>query len=244
MDLQFRDEVPPEQLLQLPERIGGLLGASVPVMRISHHALVSPRRIDNQDPDHLLWGWEFLAENPQRLVTIAANRITQNLLRSEEWPGGEYVGWELNLASFCKLLEVAEPLFSALPICRAGLRYINRVVIDKGTDLGDWFTVVPAPPGPVRKLWDFTFTQTWESGIDFPKHSATVTLTKSDPPKDVGVDTFGVTLDIDVFNLWVQDAPDFASVPDWFEDAHIFENMVFESCITDALALQFQPAED
>ena len=104
--------------------------------------------------------------------------------------------------------------------------------------------MVPAPLEPVNKLWDFTFTRTWESGIDFPQHSATVTLTKSDPPKDMAEETFGVTLDIDVFNLWVRDAPDFDSVPDWFEKAHLFENMVFESCVTDALAAQFQPEED
>ena len=243
LDLQFQEDAPPEQLPQLPERIGSL-GDPAPVIRISHQSLVSPRRIENQDPDHTLWGWEFLAEDPQRLVTVAANRITQNLLRSEEWPAGEYVGWELNSASFRRLLEVLAPTFAALTIRRAGLRYINRVVIGKGTDLGDCFTVVPAPPGQVEKLWDFTFTQTWESGIDLPKHSATVTLTKSDPPKDVPEDTFGVTLDIDVFNLWVKDAPSFDSVPSWFEEAHVFENEIFESCITEALAQQFQPEEE
>ena len=54
----------------------------------------------------------------------------------------------------------------------------------------------------------------------------------------------GVTLDIDVFNLWVRDAPDFDAVPEWFARAHLFENAVFESCIRDALAVQFQPMED
>ena len=75
LDLQFEDEAPPEQLPRLPERIGGSLGDPVPVMRISNHALVSPRRIENQDPDHFLWGWEFLAEDPQRLVTVAAEAV-------------------------------------------------------------------------------------------------------------------------------------------------------------------------
>ncbi len=213
-------------------------------MRISNHALVSPHRIENQDPDHFLWGWEFLAEHPRRLVTVAANRITQNLLRSQEWPGGEYVGWELNSASFRELLTVVEPMFADLTIRRAGLRYVNRVVIKKGADLEDWFTVVPRPLQPVKKLWDFTFTRTWESGIEFPQHSATVTLTKSDPPHDMGDEMLGVTLDIEVFNLWVKHAPDFDAAPEWFERAHLFENVVFESCITDALAVTFQPMED
>lgn len=244
LDLQFEDEAPPEQLPRLPERIDGSLGDPVPVMRISNHALVSPRRIENQDPDHFLWGWEFLAEDPQRLVTVAANRISQNLLRSQDWPSGEYVGWELNAASFRNLLELVEPMFSDLTIRRAGLRYINRVVIEKGADLEDWFTVAPAPLELVTKLWDFTFTRTWESGIEFPQHSATVTLAKSDPPKDMGGDMLGVTLDIDVFNLWVRDAPDFDAVPGWFERAHLFENMIFERCVTEALAVQFQPVED
>ena len=244
LDLQFQDAAPPEQLSRLPERIDGSLGDPVPVMRISNHSLVSPRRIENQDPDHFLWGWEFLAEDPRRLVTVAADRITQNLLRSQDWPGGEYVGWERNSASFRDLLEVVGPMFSELTIRRAGLRYINRVVIEKGADLEDWFTIAPAPLELVRKLWDFTFTRTWESGIEFPQHSATVTLGKSDPPKDVVEDMLGVTLDIDIFNLWVKDAPDFDAVPEWFERAHLFENRVFESCITGALAVQFQPMED
>lgn len=244
LDLQFQNEAPPEQLHRVPERIGGSLGDPVPVMRISNQALVSPRRIENQEPEHLLWGWEFLAEDPRRLVTVAADRITQNLLRSKDWPSGEYLGWERNSESFRKLLEVVEPMFADLTIRRAGLRYINRVVIEKRADLEDWFTVVPAPLELVTKLWDFTFTRTWESGIDFPQHSATVTLTKSDPPKDMGDDTLGVTLDIDVFNLWVKDAPDFDAVPEWFHRAHLFENTVFESCITKALAVRFQPKED
>ena len=108
-----RTKRPPNSFYSCRRESAGFLALQFPVMRISHHALVSPRRIENQDPDHFLWGWDFLAENPQRLVTVAANRITQNLLRSEEWPSGEYVGWEFNSASFRKLLEVAEPIFSA-----------------------------------------------------------------------------------------------------------------------------------
>ena len=244
LDLQFQDEAPPEQLPRVPERVGASLGDPVPVMRISNHSLASPRRIENQEPEHVLWGWEFLAEDPQRLVTVAANRITQNLLRSEEWPSGEYVGWELNSRSFRELLELVAPMFSSLTIRRAGLRYINRVVIKKGTDLENWFNVVPAPLELVSNLWDFTFTRTWESGIEFPHHSATVSLAKSDPPTDMSDDELGVALDIDIFNLWVKDAPDFDAVPDWFERAHLFESVVFESCITDDLAVQFQPVED
>ena len=244
LDLQFQDEAPAEQLPRVPERVGASLGDPVPVMRISNHSLASPRRIENQEPEHVLWGWEFLAEDPQRLVTVAANRITQNLLRSEEWPSGEYVGWELNSGSFRELLELVAPMFSSLTIRRAGLRYINRVLIKKGTDLQNWFNVVPAPLELVSKLWDFTFTRTWESGADFPHHSATVSLAKSDPPTDMSDDELGVALDIDIFNLWVKDAPDFDAVPDWFEQAHAFENVVFESCVTEALAVQFQPVED
>ena len=60
----------------------------------------------------------------------------------------------------------------------------------------------------------------------------------------MGGDMLGVTLDIDVFNLWVRDAPDFDAVPGWFERAHLFENMIFERCVTEALAVQFQPVED
>ena len=244
LDLQFQNEAPPEQLHRAPERIGASLGEPVPVMRISNHALASPHRIENQESEHVLWGWEFLADDPRRLVTVAADRITQNLVRSKDWPSGDYIGWELNSASFRRLLEMVEPMFSALSIRRAGLRYINRMVIEKRADLKDWFAVVPAPLEPMTKLWDFTFTRTWESGTDFPQHSATVTLAKSDPPQDSGDDVLGVTLDIDIFNLWVRDAPDFDVVPDWFEQAHLFENKVFESCITEALAVQFQPVED
>ena len=244
LDLQFQDEAPPERLPRLRGRIVRWLGDPVPVMRVSHHTLVSPRRIEHQDPGHLLWGWELAAEDPRRLVTVAANRITQNLLRSDEWLRGEYAGWEVNAASFRGLLDAVAPIYSQLGIRRAGLRYINRVEIERGTALGDWFTVVPKPLGAVGQLWDFAYTGTWESGTDFPGHSATVTLTTSDPPKETGGDTMGVTLDIDVFNLWIRHAPDYDSVPEWFDDAHTFENMIFESCITDALASQFQPIED
>lgn len=244
LDLQFQGEVPAEELHRFPTTIGTSLGDPELIMRFSHHALVSPRRVHHQNPDPVPWGWEFQAEDPKRIVTVAATRITQNLLRSQDWPSGEYVGWERNAARFRELLTSVGPLFSGLSIRRAGLRYINRIAIKRETNLATWFTVVPEQLEPVRKLWDFTFTRTWESGTDFPQHSTTVTLTKSDPPKDMAEDeTFGVTLDIDVFNLRVQDAPEFDSVPDWFEKAHLFENRVFESCITEALAAQFEPEE-
>jgi uncharacterized protein (TIGR04255 family) len=245
LDLQFAGETSIERLGSLPEQVGDTLGIANPVTRISAHTLASPRGVANRPPEQQFWGWEFVREDPIRVVTVSANQVAQHFLRSQGWPTDSYVGWEANASAFLDLLRVTGPFFKDLEVRRAGLRYINRIAIPSSSTLEEWFTVVPPPLTAVDGLWGFSISRTWERAPSHPGLSATVTLAKADIPPTVlpHPDDTGIVLDIDVFNLWVHDAPHLDEVPQWIQQAHSLENTIFESCITESLAARFKPTE-
>jgi uncharacterized protein (TIGR04255 family) len=240
IDLQFVRELNVEVLTAISGRLGSL-GNLSPIQRVTQHTMLRPSGIAvHRPPEPSFWGWEFTSSVPRRVTTVSGNQLTQHFLRSENWPEGTYVGWEVQAESFRQMLELVQPLYSELGIKRAGIRYVNRVALPAETALREWFTVVPPPLPELEGLWGLTVSRTWERAKDFPGLSGTVTLAKTDVPADHG-GSLGVILDIEIFNLYVKDAPAFAEVGQWIDQAHELENRIFESCITSKMAAMFDP---
>lgn len=244
IDLQFEGELPTEVVAGLSTRLQAHLGTAAPIQRIVQQTTLRRSGIAvHRAPEPSLWGWEFDQTEPHRLTTVAANQLTQHFLRSESWPHGEYVGWEKQSEAFAILLDLARSAYSGLPIRRAGIRYVNRMALPNAVALRDWFTVVPPPLPEFDGLWDLTVSRTWSGAREYPGLSGTVSLSKIEAPTDVE-ETLGFVLDIDIFNLYVKDAPDLEQVPGWIEKAHELENRVFEHCITGRLAALFEPLSE
>lgn len=241
LDLQFEGALPAQALQDLPSRVGHSLGEAKPITRISTHVLAGSRSATHRPPQTAFWGWEFFQEQPQRQVTVSANQITQHFQRSEGWPRDEYIGWEANAEAFVTLVSSVRGLFESQRIRRAGLRYVNRIAVPRSIMLEEWFSVAPTPLSVFEDVWDFNVSRTWERAPGFPGLSGTVTLGKIEIPPDDQPDeaALGVQLDVDIFNLWVRDAPQFSEVPEWIERAHSLENKVFKACIKKPLAHRF-----
>lgn len=252
IDLQFAGALNRKELDRLPSLVGSAFGQTGPIQRVSQHTLLKPHGlVVNRPPNAVLWGWEFTTEEPHRVTTVSANQLTQHFLRSDDWPRGSYVGWEAHADAFTQLTEAVRDAFSDLAIRRAGVRYINRIAVPAESSLDEWFTVVPAPHPDLEELWDLKVSRTWARSKERPHLSGTVSLSRiQDPPLDDARDgeaedaPFALTLDIEVFNLYVRNAPSFDEISEWIEEAHKLENRIFEHCITEALAERFDPIQE
>ncbi|MBA3345904.1 MAG: TIGR04255 family protein [Gemmatimonadales bacterium] len=124
---------------------------------------------------------------------------------------------------------------------RVGLRYINRIAVPDGTPPEDWLALKLEAPSMLHSTWAFHLRQTWANIEGDEDLSASINLAKvaiDDPRYSEGHQ--GILLDIDVFNLWVRNAPALSAVPEWFQRAHPAENRIFEGCITDNLRNLFE----
>jgi len=92
----------------------------------------------------------------------------------------------------------------------------------------------------LRDLYTFHLRQTWARAGNHEDMSATIGLVKieiGDP--SIAAQSQGVLLDIDVFNLWIEKAPRYENLPNWFTRAHEVENEIFEGCMTKELRARF-----
>lgn len=253
LDLQFAGEASFPDLQNLPRVIGNEFGEAKPITRISTHAFVGPNRTTPtaRPPEQAFWGWDMSDTDGERrrITSVTANQLTQHYLRSDQWPAGEYTGWEESADKFLELLQAVGPLFSKLDLQRAGLRYVNRIAVPRESDLETWFSIVPPPMQRLEDLWELSVTRTWKRAKDFPGLSGSVRMRMADDTRPSGTDDdvesqVGVILDIDVFNFWVKDAPKLSEVPEWMESAHSLEHQVFRSCIKPELEQRFGVLED
>ena len=253
LDLQFAEEAPLPSVEAFPNIVGTEFGTPAPVSRISTHSLVGSIRssVTSRPPKQEFWGWDLVDRDRRRVSTVTADQLTQHFLRSDGWPEGPYSGWESSAEPFLKLLEAAAHLFENLVVRRAGLRYVNRIAVPRESDLETWFRVVPAPLESLNGLWELSVSRTWKEAPGFPGLSGTVSimltqddLAEEDLQSRSDLEEVAVTLDIDVFNFWVNKAPQLSEVPEWIERAHRLEHTIFRSCITPALEERFGILED
>lgn len=185
-------------------------------------------------------GWRFETTEPTWVVQCSPDQLTMHAVRSHDWPSGSYIGWENIFARYAELLELVQGTYGLLAPKRVGLRYLNKIAVPKEQDFRTWVSLWFHAPGLLNESYAFDLRQTWASVEGAEDLSAALRLVKVKIDDEViAQGNFGIVLDIEIFNLWVRNAPPFLELPRWFERAHSVENRVFESSITDALRSAF-----
>ncbi len=167
------------------------------------------------------------------LMRAGLNQVSLHCVRPGRWPTGEYVGWPSIFEKFKATFRELTPFHEMKPR-RVGLRYINKISVSAGANLESLFLLPLSKGLPVEDLFSFEVKQTWARAGGNKDTAATITWAKikADDP-DIARDHVGILLDIDVFNLWVADAPALPQLEEWFGRAHSIENQIFERCISD-----------
>lgn len=240
LDLQFKESLSKGQLDAIGEALSDRFGFPSRFNTFELRAAMATTGAEQFDADSTFAGWVFEEREPRWVLRTLKDRITLNHARSESWPRGQYVGWSRIFDRYQESFEELQQFYDPLDIRRIGLRYQNRIAIPTGSELSDWFTLAVEGPGVLGDLYSFNLQHTWGNLRDRSDLSATINLARiaiGDP--DRAEENVGVLLDIDVFNLLVENAPSFSETPAWFQGAHQAENEIFEGCITDKLRATF-----
>lgn len=241
LDLQFEDEVDDAVLEALPTKVSEALGPATRLSSFSFEGGFSPSGATPFQAQVRATGWEFRRDEPTWIVRAQPQRLTLHAVRSENWPSGDYVGWEKVAAEFGSVQMAVASVYGELTIRRAGLRYINRIAVAAGEDLEELFHLIPPTPPAVQGLYAFTTHQAWAEVDDHPGYSASMRFGRIAMPDGVPEpEGIGLLLDIDVFNLYLPHAPSWDTCQKWFNEAHEVENALFESTVRDRLRDTFE----
>lgn len=240
LDVQFREALNDDALQAIPKRLGQTFGNPTRLSALDLRAELGPSGTEVFSAESRFAGWAFEEIEPRWVLRTTRTGFTVNAARSADWPRGPYVGWEVIFARFEKILSSVHDVYSKLSPRRAGLRYLNRIAVPFDSDIEHWFAFGVTAPSLLAQPHAFHIRQTWAEVRGFPGISATIALAKvMIPDAQIAASNYGVLLDIDVFNLRPDEAPAFAELPAWFEQAHEVENALFEECITNALRERF-----
>jgi uncharacterized protein (TIGR04255 family) len=181
-------------------------------------------------------GWRFKNAGPSRVLQATRSSISLHEVRPGKWPVGPYLGWPAIAKWAMGLLASLSASYTGIPLKRVALRYLNRIAVPDHSPIGDWLTFAPSGPHFLRDLYAFSLGQTWSRVEGHDHLSATVRLVKIEiEDQSIAKGNQGVMLDIEVFNLWIEKAPAFTELAEWFEEAHAVENRIFESYVTPTL---------
>lgn len=182
-------------------------------------------------------GWAFQTDGwPRWLVRAWLDRLTLNMMRSETWPSGDYVGWETVAERFDKVHASLSPVYGPARVRRVGLRYLNRFSIPAGETPDGWLNLSIRTPPTLQSPRGLRLRYTWDRIEGHPNVGVTINLASVPVPSPGSKET-GLLLDIDVFRTGVASTYDDAR--QWFSAAHEAENAVFEACITQKLRGRF-----
>jgi uncharacterized protein (TIGR04255 family) len=181
-------------------------------------------------------GWWFRDDPQTRVLLTNSTQVDFHHVRSGRWPSGQYMGWSSISRDFFDLLDHLEPIYGDTPVRRVGLRYLNRIAVPDNTDLSRWFLIGLRAPSLLLDPYSFAFRETWARIAGEDDLSATIAFARiAIEDEALSVGNVGFLLDIDVFNLWVPNAPTYSALRDWFERAHSSERRIFEGCISEEL---------
>jgi len=240
LDVQFHRSLDEKPLRELRGRFVDFFPQAEQMNLVQMEMTVGSTGQGYQNTQRQFGGWQFKKEGGWILQT-GPTSLSLHLVRlGQQWPVGQYVGWSAIYPQFLELHASLQDVYSPLEPKRAGLRYLNRIAIPLGESVTDWLEFKLQAPKLLHDLYTFHLRQTWARAGEYDDISATIGLAKievGDPA--VAAENYGVLLDIDVFNLWIQKAPNYVSLPDWFNRAHEVENKIFEGCLTDAIRERF-----
>jgi uncharacterized protein (TIGR04255 family) len=246
LDLQFHQELDDEPVQELRSQLAGQFGFDE-VMEVTGSEIMMA--VGASEQSHRVRkrfeGWSFRTAPRAWMLNARKKQLTLHVVRAGKWPRGRYVGWQQIRNRYAALYEALENTYSKLDIRRAGLRYLNRIAVPHGDDLDDWFTLRFTQPSCLDGLYSFDHKQTWASagaddGIGVTLRLAMIQIEDAELARE----HVGVLLDIDVFNLFIKDAPAHEEVLGWYERAHAAENAIFEASVTDLARKSFDNALD
>jgi uncharacterized protein (TIGR04255 family) len=240
LDVQFHRSLDEKVLRELRDRLLDSFPQAEPQNLMQMQVVLGPTGQTLQSSVSQFGGWLFRGSDPGWLLQTGPMGLTLHAVRQGLWPSGEYVGWSAIFRAFHQLHAPLADAYGPLGPKRVGLRYLNRIAVPERSDLSEWFTFTLNAPALLRDVWSFNLRQTWASLEGYADLSATLGLAKieiEEPRLKEGRQ--GILFDIDIYNLWVQNAPSYANLPEWFHRAHEAENQVFESCIKDSLRQTF-----
>lgn len=250
LDVRFNEGVLSEsELVGVREALGDEMGVPRRAEEFTIQAGLSPTL--QVSSASTFTGWEYTlpttTPQPQWILRTLRNQLSFIMARSEAWPRGDYVGWDLILEKFKQVCAQVEPVYGRLKPRRLAVRYINRIGVPDGTKVEDWFHVGPQGPDLLDGLHSFNLQTVWREIEGHESLSAVLRFTSIEIPSsaELPADTVGVLLDIEIFNLLVKNAPErFEEIPEWLVEAHEVENAVFEQCITPGLKAIFGRIEE
>lgn len=236
VDIQFHESLDDSVASSLPDRLQAKFGTPQRLQGQELEVTIGPQGQPQATSKQGFAGWRFETVNPMWVVQCSPSQLTLHAVRSQKWPSGPYIGWEKIIERYEELLELVKGAYGLLTPKRVGLRYLNRIAVPQDRDPFDWIKLSFQAPDFLRQPFSFDLRQTWGSVDGAEDLSATVRLVKVKiEDESIARGHMGVVLDIDVFNLWVQNAPQFSKLLPWFERAHEVENRVFEASISDGL---------
>ncbi len=240
LDVQFHRSLDEKVLRELRGRLAESFPQAEQMNLMQVEMALGPTGQGYQNTLRQFGGWQFKKDGGW-ILQAGPTSLSLHLVRLGQWPVGPYVGWSVIYPLYLELHAALQELYSPLEPKRAGLRYLNRIAIPLGESVSDWLAFKLQAPKLLHDLYTFHLRQTWARAGEYEDIGATIGLAKIDVGDPaIAAENYGVLLDIDVFNLWVEKAPSYASLPDWFKRAHDVENEVFEGCLTDAIRERFE----
>lgn len=241
-DVQFHEDIAEPQLLDLPDRLRDMYGATQRVERSEIELRTGPAGTQTVQTKSTFGFWRFdkQTKDTKWVLRTRPGAFILNAVRSEKWPSGPYVGWEAIHERFEQLLDLLSVAYGNSRPKRVGLRYVNRVAIPQESSPQTWLAVGLRAPDILEGPHSFNLRQTWASIRDHEHLSATIGVARIEiEDEQIAKSHHGILLDIEVFNLKVVRAPAYNELSDWFVEAHKVENKLFEACITDELRTTF-----
>jgi uncharacterized protein (TIGR04255 family) len=236
LDVQFHRTVDEKALRDIRTRLASSFAEVEPLNVMQVQMFTGPSGQTFQSSATQFGGWVFKEKDQSWVLQTGPTALVLHAVRPGSWPIGSYVGWSAIRDRFLEAHRALADVYGQMEPKRASVRYLNRIATPEGEDVGKWLTVVPNAPELLRGLYAFEVRQTWAKVGDDERLSATIGLAKIDiPDAGVAAGNQGLLLDIEVFNLWIPNAPSYPQLPDWFTAAHDVENRIFEACITNAL---------
>jgi uncharacterized protein (TIGR04255 family) len=238
VDVQFQRSLDEKPLRELRNRLAESFPQAEQQNLMQMQVAFGPGGQGYQNTLSQFGGWLF--RNEGWVLQVGPMALTLHFVRPGPWPVGKYVGWAAIYRKYLELHTTLADVYGPLEPKRAGVRYLNRIAIPQAEDVSQWLEFKLKAPDVLHDLYTFNLRQTWARAGEDDDVSATVGLAKIDiGDPDIAAQNQGVLLDIEVFNLWIEKAPMYEKLPDWFERAHQVENEIFEGCITDPLRQRF-----
>jgi len=177
----------------------------------------------------MLQRMQFLRSDKTALVQVGPDLLTINHLKP-------YPTWGIFKPLIIDNLEIYQEVAKPKGFKRIGLRYINKIDLDKRSrELTDYLNYYPFIPTNLPQMHE-TFQVRVEIPYEEGRDHLLLTLASAIPEKP---DVISLLLDLDYIMAIPEGIPlDHAS--DWLEKAHIIVENAFEACITDKCRLLFE----